>query len=192
MRFAELLGVKRKSPPRPKPGGQEGRRTLLRVDPVAALALLGLERLDGIAGFLHRAGHEPADRVFLPAHLVHDLRQRGAVFPLEHRHHTRRLAAFARPGAFLRLLRLRSLLGLGRLLRGAGLLGRGGLRGRALWRLCANVGCGSAASRASDAVSATGSISAWSVASAWGRPASASGVSNGVSGTGAAAASPRL
>jgi hypothetical protein len=51
----------------------------LLADAVGPLPTLGLERLDVVAGLLHRAGHEPADRVFLPAHFVHDLRERRAI-----------------------------------------------------------------------------------------------------------------
>src|SRR5260370_16837094 len=86
---------------------------MLLVDSVSTLSAVGLEGLDGIPGFLHRAGHESAYGVLLPAHLVHDLRQRGAVLPLEHGHHLRRLAAPARPHAFLAV---GGLLGFGRLL----------------------------------------------------------------------------
>ena len=56
---------------------------MLRVDPVGALTSLRLEGLDLVAGLLHSAGHEAADGVLLPAHLVHDLGQRRAVLPLE-------------------------------------------------------------------------------------------------------------
>ena len=75
---------------------------MLLVDPVGALALVGFEGLDRVSGLLHRARHEPADRVPLPSHLLHDLGQRGAVLPLEHGDHLRRLAALARCGGFLR------------------------------------------------------------------------------------------
>ena len=51
-------------------GRARWRRVALRVDPVAALALVGFERLDRVPGFLHGAGHEPADGVLLPAHLL--------------------------------------------------------------------------------------------------------------------------
>jgi hypothetical protein len=40
---------------------------MLRVDPVGPVALVGLEGHDGVTGFLHRAGLEPSDSVFLPA-----------------------------------------------------------------------------------------------------------------------------
>ena len=43
---------------------------MLLVDLVGALALVGFEGLDGVSGLLHRAGHEPAHGVLLPAHLV--------------------------------------------------------------------------------------------------------------------------
>ncbi len=38
---------------------------MLLVNPVGAIALVGLEGLDGVPGLLHRAGHEPADGVGL-------------------------------------------------------------------------------------------------------------------------------
>jgi hypothetical protein len=40
-----------------------------------------------VSGFLYRADHEAAGSVFLPAHLFHDLRQRGTVLPREHGDH---------------------------------------------------------------------------------------------------------
>jgi hypothetical protein len=110
---------------------------MLLVDPVSTLALVGFEGLDGVSSFLHRAGHEPADGVLLPARLVHDLRQRGPVLPLEHGDHLGRLAALARPSG---LLWFGALFGLGRGLGGGGLLGRLGFGGRALGRLCASLG----------------------------------------------------
>src|SRR6266849_4526932 len=69
------------------PGGPGRREALmLLADAVGPFSTLGLEGLDVVPGLLHRAGHEPADSVFLPAHLVHDLRKRGAVLPLKHRY----------------------------------------------------------------------------------------------------------
>ena len=50
---------------------------MLCVDAVGPLTLVGFEGFYGVAGLLHRAGHEAANRVFLPAHLVHDFGQRG-------------------------------------------------------------------------------------------------------------------
>ena len=44
---------------------------MLLVDAVGPFSTLGLEGLDVVPGLLHRAGHEPADGVLLPAHLVH-------------------------------------------------------------------------------------------------------------------------
>ena len=52
----------------------------LSVDPVGALPAFRLEGLDGVTGFLHGAGHESANGVFLPPHLLHDLRERVAPF----------------------------------------------------------------------------------------------------------------
>ena len=60
---------------------------MLLIDSVRAVAFVGLEGLDGVPRLFHRAGHEPADRVSLPAHLFHDLLQRGAVLPLEQGDH---------------------------------------------------------------------------------------------------------
>src|SRR6185312_9121675 len=104
------------------------RSRLALLHPVGAVAVLGLEGFDNMACLLHRTRHEPADRVLLPAHGFHDLRQGGAVLPLEHRDHLRRLATLAWPGSF----RLRPFPGLGRVLR----LGWLRLCGRALGRLC--------------------------------------------------------
>ena len=53
---------------------------LLLADAIGALASFGPEGLDGEPRFLHRPSHEPAHGVSLPAHPVHDLDQRGAVF----------------------------------------------------------------------------------------------------------------
>ena len=75
---------------------------MLLVDAVRALAFVGFEGLDRVSGLLHRAGHEPADRVLLPVHLFHNLGQRGSVLALEHCDHLSRLAAFARCRGLLR------------------------------------------------------------------------------------------
>jgi hypothetical protein len=93
---------------------------MLGVEAVGALAALGFERLDGVASLLHRASHEAADCVALPAHFFHNLGERGAVLALQHRHHLGRLGAAAYP---LGLLCTRGrCLGFGRFLRGRGLL----------------------------------------------------------------------
>ena len=62
-------------------GGPGGVRyyELIRI----AAPPIGFEGFDSVSGLLHRAGHEPANGVLLPAHLVHDLGQRRAVLPLE-------------------------------------------------------------------------------------------------------------
>ena len=52
-----MIGAGEKGPPRPAPGGREGRNSALLADPVTALALRGLEGLDRVAGLLQRAGH---------------------------------------------------------------------------------------------------------------------------------------
>src|ERR1017187_4316797 len=127
---------KQKSPPRPVPGGRKGGRPML-LDAVSTLASLGLEGLHGVPGLFHRASHEPAHRVLLPSHALHDLREGGAVLALQHGDHLGRLAARARcghPGHRGRLL------GRGRFLGGGGLLGYLTLGGRALGRPCATLG----------------------------------------------------
>src|ERR1022692_174563 len=94
---------KQEKPTNPKPGGPRGRRSMLLVDPVRPFAALGFEGLDLVPGLLHRAGHEAADGVFLPAHLFHNLGQRGSALPLQHGDHLGGLAALARRGSILRL-----------------------------------------------------------------------------------------
>src|SRR5271169_3635537 len=89
----------KKSPPRPEPGGPGEEAAMLRVDAIGPFSALGLEGLDRVASLLHRAGHEPANRVLLPAHRLHNLGQGSAVLALEHGDHLGGLAAFARPGA---------------------------------------------------------------------------------------------
>jgi hypothetical protein len=80
------------------------------VDAVGPLATLGLEGFDVVPGLLHRAGHEAAHGMLLPAHLVHDLGKRGAVLPLEHGHYPSGLAALPRLGGLRRFLRRGGLL----------------------------------------------------------------------------------
>jgi len=70
---------------------------MLCADPVGALAALGLEGFDGIAGLLQRAGHKAPDRVLLPAHLFHNLHQRGTVLALEQGDHLSGFAALRGP-----------------------------------------------------------------------------------------------
>src|ERR1051326_5299872 len=89
-----------------KPAGAGAERArkggaMLLIDPVGALAFFGFKGLDGESGLFHRAGHETADRVLLPAHLLHDLLEGGSVLPLEHGHDLSGLAAFTRAAAFL-------------------------------------------------------------------------------------------
>ena len=88
------------------------------LDAIGSFSALRLERLDGAPGLLHRAGHEAADGVLLPSHLVHDLSQSSAVLALEHGDDLGGFATFARPGGFLCLGGLFGCL-----------LGRGGLLG---------------------------------------------------------------
>src|ERR1035441_8020267 len=124
------IGTNEKSPPRPEPGGPGGRGSMLLVDPVGALALVGFEGLDGQAEFLAKGGgYKRARRVRKPTGGCHDFGERRAILALQHRDDLLGLAAFARPSTFLRL---GSLFGFGRVLHGGGLLGRLGLRGRAL------------------------------------------------------------
>ena len=82
------------------PGGPGRGHWMPRVDPVCAFAFVGFEGLDGIARLFHGAGHEAADGVLLPSHLVHDLCQGGAVFPQQQGDHLSGFAAFARRRAF--------------------------------------------------------------------------------------------
>src|ERR1017187_9185379 len=87
----------------------------------AALTSFGLEGFDGEAGLFHRAGHEPADGVTLPAHGFHDLGDAGPALPLEHLDNLGRLAAPTHACGFRRG---RGLFALGRFLGGGRLLGR--------------------------------------------------------------------
>jgi hypothetical protein len=110
------IGTNEKSPPAAGAGRARKEAPMLLADPVSSLAALRFEGLDSVSGVFHRAGHEAADGVFLPAHFLHDLGERGAVFPLEHSDDLGRFAAFAWPGG---LFRLGGLFGLGRALRGS-------------------------------------------------------------------------
>jgi len=84
--------------------GQEGETSSrLLIDSVSALPALRFERLDGESSLLHRAGHEAADGVPLPAHFGHDLGQSGSVLALEHGHHLGCLTTLARCTGDLRL-----------------------------------------------------------------------------------------
>jgi hypothetical protein len=118
-------------------GRAGGKGPMLLVDSVSTFSAVGLEGLHGVAGFLHRAGHESADGVLLPAHLIRDLLQRGAALPLEHGDHLSRLAALARPGAFLGLGGF-SLLG--RFLSRGSIPAQLGLSRRVVGCLCATLG----------------------------------------------------
>jgi hypothetical protein len=84
---------------------------LLRVDPVATLAALGLEGLDRVAGLLHRTSHKAANGMFQPAHLRHDLGDGGALGPLQHRDYLGQFR-LARCGGILRRIGSRLALGL--------------------------------------------------------------------------------
>jgi hypothetical protein len=70
--------------------------SMLGVDAVGSVAFVGLEGLDRVSGLLHRARHEPAHGLFLPAHLLHNLCKTRSGLALEHGDHLGRLAAFAR------------------------------------------------------------------------------------------------
>src|ERR1035437_4465968 len=111
----------------------------LPVDPVRALPAFRLEGLDGVTGFLHGAGHEPADSVLLPAHLLHDLDQRRPALALQNRHYLGGLTALARCG---RILRFRGLFAWGRVLGRRGLLASLRRRGRTLGAPCPSLGFG--------------------------------------------------
>ena len=52
-------------------GGSGYNLTLLSDDSVSALAALGLEGFNLVAGPFQRSGHEPAHRVGLPTHFLH-------------------------------------------------------------------------------------------------------------------------
>jgi hypothetical protein len=123
------LRANEKRPAAVVPGGPREEKSMLLIDPVGTLTFVGLEGLDRVSGLLHRAGHEPADGVILPSHLVHDLGQRGAVFPLQQRDYLSSLAALARSSTFLFLS---GLLGFGRVLGWGRLLDCLALRGCAL------------------------------------------------------------
>lgn len=100
-------------------------------------ASFGFEGLHRVAGLLQGAGHEAADGVFLPFHLFHNFRERGAVVTLQQRHHLGRLAPRANRRGGLRLcarFSLRGFLGSGRL------PARLGLARCALGRACARGG----------------------------------------------------
>src|ERR1039457_2481985 len=122
-----------------KEGG--GRRSMLLADPIGALPFVGFEGLDLVPGLLHRAGHEAADGVTLPAHGFHDLGDAGPALPLEHLDNLGRLAAPTHACGFRRG---RGLFALGRFLGGGRLLGRLALHRRALGGLCASfrLACG--------------------------------------------------
>src|ERR1019366_7065401 len=133
------VAQKQKSPPPASTGGGPGRkgRLMLLVEAIAALAALALEGFYLVTGLLHRAGHKSTNGVSLPFHRLHDLRNGGPAFALEHGDYLGHLAALARPATFLRL---GGLLGFGRGLGRGGLLGRLALAGRALGGLCATLG----------------------------------------------------
>jgi hypothetical protein len=119
-------------------GQERGRRSMLRVDPVGALTLVGFEGLDGVSSLLHCARHEAADCVTLPSHLVHNLDQRRSVPPLKHRDNLSRLAAIARSGSLLNFDGSR--FALKRVFRSGGTLVRLAFLGRALGHPCAKFG----------------------------------------------------
>src|ERR1019366_10360339 len=74
-------------------GRASGGRVMLLRQSIAALTPFGLEGFDRETGLLHRAGHEPAYSVTLPAHGLHDLGNAGPALPLEHLDNLGRLAA---------------------------------------------------------------------------------------------------
>jgi len=72
--MASSQQAKKPATARSRAGGR-GQATLL-VDSVRPLPAFRLEGLDGVAGLLHRAGHEPANSVSLPVELLHDFLNR--------------------------------------------------------------------------------------------------------------------
>src|SRR5450759_5596845 len=54
-----------------RPGGK---RSEILLNAVRAHTPAGFKGLDGVAGFFHRTGHEPAHGVFLPSHSLRNLR----------------------------------------------------------------------------------------------------------------------
>ena len=93
--------TKQKSPPRQCRAGRSGKNlTLLGIDAVSALASLGLEGFNLVAGIFQRPGHKAANRMRLPAHLLHDLGQCGTVLPLQHGNDPGLLAVLARRAGF--------------------------------------------------------------------------------------------
>jgi hypothetical protein len=126
------IRAKHKSSPRFRAGRTGKESSMLLIDPVGPLAFVRFEGFDFVAGLLHRAGHEPTDRVLLPAHLVHDLDQRDAILPLEQRDD---LGGLATPAYTLAFLFARGrFLGFGRVLSRRRLLGR--LTLACPWRAC--------------------------------------------------------
>src|ERR1039458_509260 len=118
-------------------GRASGGRVMLLGESIRPFATFGLEALDGESGLFHRSGHEPADRMPLPAHGLHDLGNGGALGPLEHLDYLGRLAA---PTHACGLRRGRGFLALGRVLGGGRLLARLAPGRRALGGLCATLG----------------------------------------------------
>ena len=108
----------------------------LLVDAVGSLSSCGLEGFNGVSGLLHRARHEPADRVALPAHRDHNFGERCARRAPEHGDYLRGLAALAR--SLRGFLRLSDFRGLGRVLTGCGPLRRGSRFRCDVGRLCRN------------------------------------------------------
>ena len=126
-RFGQEWWPQAETPAKPKRGGG----LMLLVEAISPFSALGLEGLDLVPGLLQGAGHKAADRVPLPVHGFHNLGNRRAVLPLQHRDDLGGFAPFPRPSG---VLRLRGLFALGRGLGGLcatlGLLVGLGLRGR--------------------------------------------------------------
>src|ERR1035441_5720037 len=138
------VAQKQKSPPPASTGGGpgEGRRSMLLVDPVGTVTLVGFEGLHRDAHLLaEKAGYPTPRRVFLPSCQRYDLGHGRAALPFQQRDN---LLTFGPGACGLRLLgRLRflgHLCGFGRFLGRGGLLGRLALRRRALGGLCATLG----------------------------------------------------
>ena len=129
--------IQRRTPPGNYPAAQSGQaRRESGLNGIATSALIGFDGCDREAELLaDSAGQKTAHAMRLPASRLHKFREGGALSPFQQIEDLRCLAAI--PCALF-------LGGLGRFLRGAGLLGNLPLLGRNVPALCANTGlfCG--------------------------------------------------
>ena len=125
--------------------GSAGERALLRdlVGPLPSGVLGGLDRLAALAA---KDADEPPDRVALPAHLLHDLRERRSLCTLQHRDDLELLVSPFGVLAAGRLVTAVFFAGFGRFLRLGGLRGLAFLAVLAAFVGSAAVGCTSPAS----------------------------------------------